>query len=60
MKPNKYIYLYVIQGYYPSSGWEDETQTTSQREARQYLKEYRQNMPQYPHRIIQRRELNPV
>jgi len=55
MKRNKYLYLYVIQGYYGT--WEDETQTESLKEARQYLKEYRRNMPQYPHRMIQRREL---
>lgn len=59
MKPRKYIYLFVIQGYY-SGTWEDETQTESHKEARQYLREYRENMPQYPHRLIQRRELNPA
>lgn len=56
MKRNKYLYLYVVQGFYNGT-WEDETQTESQKEARQYLKEYRQNMPQYAHRIIYRREL---
>lgn len=58
MKRNKYLYLYVIQGYYGT--WEDETQTESLKEARQHLRAYRQNMPQYAHRIIQRRELNPA
>jgi len=58
-RPNKYTYLYVIQGYYYGT-WEDETQTESLKEARQHLRAYRQNMPQYAHRIIQRRELNPA
>lgn len=56
-KQNKYLYLYVVQGNY-GYGWEDLTQSESWREARDDLKAYRQNDP-HPHRIIERRELNP-
>lgn len=57
---NKYVYLWVVQGKYPGPyGWEDETAEESCREARARLKEYRQNMPEYPHRLIRRREPNP-
>jgi hypothetical protein len=61
MKTNKYLYLYVVQGNYSSGyGWEDLTESESRKEARQDLKDYRQNEVQYPHRMIKRRELNPV
>jgi len=39
-----------IQGDY-GQGWELETCEETISEARQRLKEYRENMPQYPHRI---------
>ena len=59
-RTNKYIYLWVVQGIYPGPyGWEDETAGESHSEARARLNEYRQNMPQYPHRLIRRRETNP-
>jgi hypothetical protein len=53
---NKYLYLYVIQGCY-GQGWEDETAEDNRWEARVRLREYRDNMPEYSHRIIRRREL---
>lgn len=56
MRKNKYIYLYVVQGNY-GCGWEDLTQSENYAEARQDLKDYRENEP-YPHRLIHRRELN--
>jgi len=56
---NKYLYLWVIQGHYGVYGWEDLTAAESIKEARGYLRDYRQNEPQYPHRMIQRREANP-
>ena len=56
-KKNKYTYLIVTQGWY-GYGWEDETAETDYKEARTRLKEYRENMPKYPHRNIRRRELN--
>lgn len=48
-------YIYTIQGYYYNS-WEDETSETNRKEAIQRLKEYRDNMPQYSHRLIKQRE----
>lgn len=58
-KPNKYIYLYVIQGNYGyGHGWEDLCASEDRREARADLKAYRENEPQTPHRMIKRRELN--
>jgi len=58
-KQNKYLYLFVIQGLYYGT-WEDETAEETWREARQRLREYRENMPEYPHRTIKRREINPA
>jgi hypothetical protein len=47
---------YNVQGYYdPSTGWEDVCAEDSYREARARLKEYRENEPQYAHRIKVRR-----
>lgn len=62
MKPkrvNKWRTEHIVQGYYSSSyGWEDETSEDTRKEALQRLREYRANMPQYPHRLIRRRVLN--
>lgn len=59
-KVNKYLYLHVIQGIYGPYGWEDVDQSESYREARINFRLYRENEPDYPHRMIQRRELNPA
>ena len=61
-KQNKYRYLYVLQGNY-GYGWDDllEYDKSSHRpygNAVQDKKCYRENEPQYKHRIIERRELN--
>ena len=56
---NKYLYLFVVQGWYGSLGWEDVTAADNYPEARGYLRDYRENEPQYPHRLIRRREPNP-
>lgn len=56
-KINKYLYLHVIQGNY-GFGWED-IDAGSYREMRTDLKLYRQEEPEYPHRMIKRREINP-
>lgn len=45
---------FTIQGNY-GQGWEDVTAEDNRREARERLKEYRENEPQYPHRLITRR-----
>ena len=48
----KYIYetLYTVQGFYYGE-WEDETTEETFRDAKVQLKAYRENMPQYIHRI---------
>ena len=58
--PNKYLYLWVVQGNYGyGHGWEDIGGGDTYKEARADLKDYRQNAPEYTYRIIQRREPNP-
>ena len=49
-------YVYTIQGYYYNQ-WEDETTETNRQDAIQRLKEYRENMPQYTHRLIKQTEM---
>ncbi len=58
-KPTKYEYLHVVQGHY-GQGWEDVCQSLSHREARGDLRAYRENCPEYAHRMIGRRELRLV
>lgn len=49
--------VWVVQGNYGyGDGWEDVTAEETYREARQRLKEYRENEPQYPHRLKLTRE----
>jgi hypothetical protein len=49
--------VFVIQQYWGNQyGWEDVTQEDTRKEARARLKEYRQNQPQAPARLIVRRE----
>lgn len=56
---NKYLYLWVVQGYYGDLyKWEDVAASEHFREARDDLKAHRENEP-YLFRMIQRRELNP-
>lgn len=55
-KKNKYIYGYEIQGNY-GQGWEGESFETALSEAKQRLKEYRENSP-YPSRLVCKRYLN--
>ena len=60
-RPNKYLYLYVVQGNYGGHGWEDLAESESYQEARYNLREYRiSSIRRYPHRIIKRREPNPA
>jgi hypothetical protein len=47
---------YTVQGNYNSGdGWEDLTSETTRKEAKERLKEYRENEPQYSHRLIKKR-----
>lgn len=55
MQKNKYVYLYVLQGFY--NYWEDLTASESYREIKNDLKAYREN-ERGIYRIIQRRVLN--
>ena len=59
-RPNKYLYLWVVQGNYGGYGWEDLAESESYKEARYNLGEYRISSGPAPHRIIQRREPNPA
>jgi len=45
---------YIIQGDY-GQGWEDVTAEDTRTEAKTRLKEYRENEPMYPHRMIVKR-----
>jgi hypothetical protein len=58
-KATKYTYWYVLQGNY-GYGWDDLTQApktpAGRKEIRQDKKDYRENEPHVPHRIIERRE----
>ena len=55
-KNNKYVYLWVVQGYYGSDTWEDLCQDESYSLVRLWLKDYNKNESGIPHRMISRRE----
>lgn len=59
VKPDrKYNYVYVLKvKYHPLYGYEDEVIEDSYAEARQRLREYAENCPQYPAKICRRRTL---
>ena len=59
-RPNKYKYLFVVQGNYSSLGWEDVAESDTLKEAQYNLTEFRISSGPDPHRIIQRREPNFV
>lgn len=47
---------YTVQGFYGSAyGWEDVDTLPNRREARESIKVYRENMPEYRYRIVRRR-----
>jgi len=48
---------YTVQGYY-GRGWEDVATEDARHEARARLREYRENEPQYAHRLVTRRVRN--
>ena len=53
-KPSK-SFEFIVQGYYPGSGWEDLTAADNYWEALQDKKAYEENERQYAHRLIKRR-----
>ena len=59
-RPNKYLYLYVVQGNCGGHGWEDLAESVDAIDALNNLREYRISSGPAPHRIIQRREPNPA
>ena len=61
MRANKFVYLYVLQGFY-AHGWEDlcasdKSQPGAWKEIKTHKREYRENAVG-TYRIIERRELN--
>lgn len=49
--------LFVVQQYFDHEyGWEDVCSADNRKEAREDLKAYRENQPEYPARLIKRRE----
>lgn len=58
-RQNKWRIAFVIQCYTGYGyGWEDVNEEETWKEARRSVREYRENMPQYSHRLIRRRVLN--
>jgi uncharacterized protein YjlB len=56
-KRRKWKEEFTVQGNY-GQGWEDVTSEDTYSEARERLREYRENEINYPHRIVTRRVLN--
>jgi hypothetical protein len=50
----EHTHEYIVQGAY-GYGWEDVTAEDERKEALARLREYRENEPQYPHRIVRRK-----
>ena len=46
---------WIIQGNY-GYGWEDLSAYDNRKDAQEDLRAYRENEPEYPHRLISRRE----
>lgn len=46
--------VYVLQGNY-GCGWESVLEEDKRKDAMERLKEYRENQPQYPHKVIKKR-----
>jgi hypothetical protein len=54
----KYLYIKVLQANYGfGHGWENIEEADTRRALLPNLKAYRENMPEYPYRIIGRRVL---
>lgn len=47
--------VFTVQGLY-AGNWEDETSEATRREGIERLREYRENMPNYAHRLVKTRE----
>ena len=54
MRKRKWEDEYVVQGNY-GSGWEDVNANETLHDGKRSVKEYRENEPQYSHRLIKRR-----
>jgi hypothetical protein len=56
----KYLYSYVVQGYYaPAYGWEDLGEHDTKQAAQGELLDYLTNEPEFRHRVVTRRTANP-
>ena len=59
-KVNKWKWEWIVQGNYGyGDGWEDVGGGDTHKKARDDLKAYRTNAPEYRYRLIRRRVLNP-
>lgn len=47
--------IFIVEGFY-SGNWEEETSEETRKEGIERLKEYRENMPEFAHRLIKKRE----
>lgn len=47
--------IFIVEGLY-FGNWEEETSEETRKEGIQRLKEYRENMPEFAHRLIKKRE----
>lgn len=54
----KFMTLFVIQGQY-EQGWKDLDDAVTEADAQIILKNYRENEPEYLHRLVPRRIRNP-
>jgi len=55
MRQRKTVDVWNVYGNY-GAGWECVTAEASRREALRRLREYRENEPQYAHKLVMRRE----
>lgn len=44
--------MWVVEGQYNSGEWEELTASDNRSEAKQSLREYEENEPEYPHRLV--------
>lgn len=59
-RPRRFKEYWSIQGKYPGGRFEEVTAEDHIKEARQRLKEYQDNEPEYPHRMIFRKEKSVI
>ena len=55
MRERKTYDEYQIHQHFPGSGWEEVCAETTRKEAQERRKEYRENQPEYPVKIVKKR-----